>query len=109
MNKFPNSSFSYQKGFNNTDYFCLSYLRDTYKTKLKRKFTAKNFIESMNFLNKVAAISEHEGHHPDLHLTSYRDVEIVLWTHKADGLTKNDFILAKLIDTNAKVFYSPVK
>ena len=61
----------------------------------------------MDFLNKVAALAEYEGHHPDLHLTSWREVEIIIYTHEAGGLTSNDFILAKLIDRDAKVLYSP--
>jgi 4a-hydroxytetrahydrobiopterin dehydratase len=43
-------------------------------------------------------LAEAEGHHPDLHLTNYRDVTIELWTHAAGGLTENDFILAAKID-----------
>ncbi len=73
---------------------------------LSRAFTAKNFAAALAFLNAVAAVAEAEGHHPDLHLTSYRDVEIVLYTHAVGGLTENDLIMAGLIDAVPAV-YSP--
>ncbi|CAM9546391.1 unnamed protein product [Phaeothamnion confervicola] len=60
----------------------------------------------MDFLNKVAAVAEREGHHPDVHLTEYRNVKVVLWTHSMNGLTQNDFTLACLIDA-LPVAYSP--
>lgn len=47
-----------------------------------------------------------QQHHPDLHLTGYRNVEVVLWTHAIGGLTENDLIMAGLID-EIKVAYSP--
>ena len=45
-----------------------------------------------------AAVAEAEDHHPDLHLTAYRDVALELWTHAVGGLSENDFILAARID-----------
>jgi 4a-hydroxytetrahydrobiopterin dehydratase len=76
-------------------------------SKISRSFTAKNFQSALDFLNQVGKIAERESHHPDLHLTSYREVEIVLFTHSVGGLTKNDLLLAKMIDTEVKVLYSP--
>mmetsp|Transcript_15117 Transcript_15117/g.19163 ORF Transcript_15117/g.19163 Transcript_15117/m.19163 type:complete len:148 (-) Transcript_15117:503-946(-) len=75
--------------------------------KITRKFTAKNFQAALNFLNEVGQIAEREGHHPDLHLTSYRDVEVTLFTHSVGGLTQNDIGLAEMIDKEVKVSYSP--
>ena len=65
---------------------------------ISRTWTAKNFIAGIEFFNKVAALAESEGHHPDLHLEGYRQVTIVLWTHAVGGLTENDFILAAKIN-----------
>ena len=48
-------------------------------------------------MDRVGALAEAEGHHPDLHL-SFGRVGVVLWTHAAGGLTENDFILAAKID-----------
>lgn len=50
-----------------------------------RSFVAKNFVAAMAFLNGVAEIAEEQGHHPDLHLTQYRNVEIRLQTHSMGG------------------------
>lgn len=64
---------------------------------LEREFSFKNFKEALDFTNKVGALAEEEGHHPDLHL-SWGKVRIVLWTHTINGLSENDFILAAKID-----------
>ena len=61
---------------------------------LTRKFTAKNFLQAVEFVNKVAPVAEAARHHPDIHLTNYRDVELVLSTHSQGGLTPDDFALA---------------
>lgn len=50
-----------------------------------RSFVAKNFVAAMAFLNGVAEIAEEQGHHPDLHLTQYRNIEIRLHTHSMGG------------------------
>jgi 4a-hydroxytetrahydrobiopterin dehydratase len=66
--------------------------------RISRSWTVKNFIAGIDFFNKVAALAEDEGHHPDLHLEGYRNLSIAIWTHAAGGLTENDFILAAKID-----------
>ena len=66
--------------------------------KISRSWTVKNFMAGIDFFNKVAALAEDEGHHPDLHLEGYRNLSIAIWTHAAGGLTENDFILAAKID-----------
>jgi 4a-hydroxytetrahydrobiopterin dehydratase len=65
---------------------------------ISRAWTVRNFMAGIEFFNKVAALAEEEGHHPDLHLEGYRHVRIVLWTHAVGGLTENDFILAAKIN-----------
>ncbi len=64
---------------------------------LAKSFHFKDFTESMEFVNKVAAIAEEEGHHPDLTI-SYSDVGVELTTHAMEGLSENDFIVAAKID-----------
>jgi 4a-hydroxytetrahydrobiopterin dehydratase len=66
--------------------------------RIRRDWKFKNFVEALDFLNKVGAIAESEAHHPDLHLESYRHVWIEIWTHAVGGLTENDFILAAKIN-----------
>lgn len=65
--------------------------------RLKRKLKTKNFAESLNLVNRIGALAEQEGHHPGISFGwGYLTVEI--WTHKIDGLTESDFILAAKID-----------
>jgi len=73
---------------------------------LSRSFTARNFQCALNFLNAVGVLAERENHHPDLHLTGYRNVEIVLYTHSLGGITANDLALAREMDA-IEVEYSP--
>lgn len=66
--------------------------------KISHFFRFKDFKESMIFVNKIAELAEAQGHHPDIHI-SYNRVTIELWTHAIHGLSENDFILAKKIET----------
>lgn len=65
---------------------------------ISRSFVAKNFKSAMQFLNDVGALAEEEGHHPDLHLTGWRNVRLELSTHAIGGLSLPDFVLAAKID-----------
>ena len=67
---------------------------------LTRAFKFKGFMPGVELVNKIAAIAEKEGHHPDL-LLKYGALRVTLWTHAAGGLTDNDFILAAKIDQAA--------
>ncbi len=60
---------------------------------LQKKFKLKNFAEALAFTNQVGAIAEAQNHHPDIYL-AWGKVEITIWTHKIDGLTESDFVLA---------------
>ncbi len=64
---------------------------------LTRSYTFPNFKQALDFVNQVGALAEEQGHHPDIVLKWGR-VEITLWTHKIDGLTESDFIMAAKID-----------
>lgn len=66
--------------------------------RIRKDWTAKNFMAAIDFFNRVAQVAEEDNHHPDLHLESYRKVYIELWTHAIGGLSENDFILAAKID-----------
>jgi 4a-hydroxytetrahydrobiopterin dehydratase len=69
---------------------------------ISRKFAMKNFFLAMKLLNSVAEVAEQDQHHPDFHLTGYRNVKIDLTTHAIGGLSENDFILAAKIDALAR-------
>ncbi len=64
---------------------------------LTRDFTFPDFATALAFTNRVGAIAEEEGHHPDLRL-GWGKVGVDVWTHKIDGLTRSDFVLAAKID-----------
>lgn len=64
---------------------------------LATTYTFRDFVETINFVNKIAAVAEEEQHHPDL-TVSYNNLGIELSTHAIGGLSENDFILAAKID-----------
>lgn len=64
---------------------------------LHREFQFPDFQQALDFVNRVGAIAEEQGHHPDM-LLSWGKVVVTLWTHKIDGLTESDFIMAAKID-----------
>jgi 4a-hydroxytetrahydrobiopterin dehydratase len=64
---------------------------------LQKDFSFKNFKDALIFTNRVGELAESEGHHPDIHL-AWGKVGIETWTHKIDGLSESDFILAAKID-----------
>jgi 4a-hydroxytetrahydrobiopterin dehydratase len=74
---------------------------------LNYTYTAKNFQAALDSINAIGAIAEREGHHPNLHLTNYRDVRIEIYTHKLGGLSNNDFVLAEKISKEVQIEYSP--
>jgi 4a-hydroxytetrahydrobiopterin dehydratase len=66
--------------------------------RLRREWRMKDFAAALDFINRAGQIAEAEDHHPDLHLTGYRNLAIELSTHAIGGLSENDFILAAKID-----------
>ncbi|HVN20244.1 MAG TPA: 4a-hydroxytetrahydrobiopterin dehydratase, partial [Dongiaceae bacterium] len=64
---------------------------------IHREFRFPDFKQALAFVNRVGELAETEGHHPDI-LLAWGKVEITLWTHKIDGLTESDFIVAAKID-----------
>ncbi len=64
---------------------------------LSKVFKLRDFQEALAFVNRVGALAENQGHHPDI-CFGWGRVEITIWTHKIDGLTESDFILAAKID-----------
>ncbi len=60
-------------------------------------FKFPDFREALKFVNRVGELAEDQGHHPDIFI-AWGKVEITIWTHKINGLTESDFILAAKID-----------
>ena len=65
---------------------------------LDRTYKFKNFRDALDFTNQVGELAEEQGHHPDIYL-AWGKVGIRLWTHKIDGLTESDFIMAAKIES----------
>ena len=64
---------------------------------LVKDWSFDDFAGALAFVNRVGALAEAEGHHPDLTL-GWGRVRCELWTHKVNGLTLWDFVLAAKID-----------
>jgi 4a-hydroxytetrahydrobiopterin dehydratase len=64
---------------------------------ITKTFTFPNFREALKLVNRVGELAKEQGHHPDISL-AWGKVEITTWTHKANGLTESDFILAAKIN-----------
>jgi len=64
---------------------------------LQKTYRFKDFRESLQFVDRIGALAEQQGHHPDI-CFGWGRAEITIWTHKIDGLTESDFVLAAKID-----------
>ncbi len=64
---------------------------------IEKDFAFRDFNDALAFTNRVGALAEKEGHHPDIHL-SWGKVTLTIFTHKINGLSESDFILAAKTD-----------
>jgi 4a-hydroxytetrahydrobiopterin dehydratase len=64
---------------------------------LQKTYQFKDFRESLQFVDRIGALAEQQGHHPDI-CFGWGKAEVTIWTHKIDGLTESDFVLAAKID-----------
>jgi 4a-hydroxytetrahydrobiopterin dehydratase len=64
---------------------------------LEKEYIFADFIQALDFTVKVGEVAENQGHHPDIYL-AWGKVKLTIWTHKIDGLTESDFILAAKAD-----------
>lgn len=64
---------------------------------VSKTYSFPDFVTALAFVNRVGDLAEQQGHHPDIYLT-WGKVRIEIWTHKIDGLTESDFVLAAKID-----------
>jgi 4a-hydroxytetrahydrobiopterin dehydratase len=65
--------------------------------KLVRNWAFKDFVEAMGFVNRVAAVAEAAGHHPDIDVR-YNHVVLGLISHDAGGITGRDVDMASRLD-----------
>lgn len=64
---------------------------------LEKTFDFEDFVGALEFVNRVGELAEEQGHHPNLFLT-WGEARVQIWTHKIDGLTESDFVLAAKIE-----------
>lgn len=64
---------------------------------LSKSYEFRNFRGALDFVNRVGALAEEEGHHPDI-CFGWGRAELTIYTHAIDGLSESDFILAAKID-----------
>jgi 4a-hydroxytetrahydrobiopterin dehydratase len=65
--------------------------------RLERTYAFRNFADALAFTNRVGALAEEEGHHPEI-ITEWGRVRVAWWTHKIRGLHRNDFVMAARSD-----------
>ena len=65
---------------------------------LEKSYEFPDFVSALAFVNRVGELAEQQGHHPDIHL-AWGKARVTTWTHKIDGLTESDFVLAAKVDT----------
>ena len=65
---------------------------------LENEFKFKDFLQALGFTNRIGALAEAQGHHPDIYL-AWGKVGVKIWTHKIEGLTESDFVLAAKIES----------
>lgn len=70
---------------------------DIDELKINKTFKFANFLEALDFVNKVGQLAEEAKHHPDFHIY-YNQVSLELWTHDVQGLSEKDFSLAAKIE-----------
>ena len=64
---------------------------------LEKEFSFPTFKENIAFVNRVTAVAEEQGHHPEM-VVGFRKLKMLVWTHKIDGLTESDFVFAAKAD-----------
>jgi len=67
------------------------------KHHLEKEYIFADFRQALDFTVKVGEVAENQDHHPDIYL-AWGKVKLTIWTHKIDGLTESDFILAAKAD-----------
>jgi 4a-hydroxytetrahydrobiopterin dehydratase len=68
------------------------------KESITKTFVRKNFLDAVAMVQQIAGIAEHMDHHPDILLSDYKNLKVMLTTHSAGGITQNDIDLARAIE-----------
>ena len=70
-----------------------------------REFILQDFMAAIDLIDRIAIIAEDEKHHPDIHLTQYRNLRVALTTHDVGGLSEKDFTVALKIKDLPMLFH----
>ena len=65
--------------------------------RLAKRYRFADFASALAFVDRVGAVAEEQGHHPNIYL-AWGEVLLEVWTHKINGLTESDFIFAAKCD-----------
>jgi 4a-hydroxytetrahydrobiopterin dehydratase len=65
--------------------------------RLVRRWRFRDFAQALAFANRVGAVAEVEGHHPEI-TVGWGSCRVEIWTHAIDGLSEADFVLAAKVD-----------
>jgi 4a-hydroxytetrahydrobiopterin dehydratase len=71
---------------------------DSASKNIERTIVRKNFLDAAAFIQQIAEVAEAHDHHPDILLSGYKNVKVMLSTHSAGGITPMDFKMARAID-----------
>jgi 4a-hydroxytetrahydrobiopterin dehydratase len=72
---------------------------DSGSKNIERTIIRKNFLDAAAFIQQIAEVAEAHDHHPDILLSGYKNVKVMLSTHSANGITEKDFEMARAIDS----------
>ena len=75
---------------------------------LYKAFAFRNFKKALEYTNRLGDLAEGQGHHPDIYL-AWGKVALKIWTHKIDGLSESDFVMAAKADALAQAYTAPPK
>jgi len=64
---------------------------------VEKDYKFKDFKQTLSFVNKIGKVAEEQGHHPNIEFT-YGKAKVSIYTHKINGLTVSDFVLAAKIE-----------
>lgn len=69
--------------------------------RLVKTYELPDFKQALALVDRIGALAEEQNHHPEINL-SWGKVRVDLWTHKVNGLSESDFVLAAKCDELAR-------
>jgi 4a-hydroxytetrahydrobiopterin dehydratase len=66
--------------------------------RIYKRYSLRDFIDAVSFINSIKDAAEELGHHPDLCIENYNTIRVFLTTHDIKGLSTMDIELAERIE-----------